>query len=148
MLSRKKSRIKFIVFGMILLVLATLLIGVGMREGIEFFKSPSQVYANPPMKGTRFRLGGLVEESSLMKGNGEVVSFKITDNEKSIAVVYSGVLPDLFKEKQGVIALGSIQSDGIFSATEILAKHDEDYLPKEIVETLKEQGVYVEPEDK
>lgn len=146
MLGRKKSRIKFIVFGMSLLFLAAILIGFGMREGIEFFKSPSQVSLNPPSLGERFRLGGLVENDSIRKGESETIKFKITDNEKSILVVYNGVLPDLFKENQGVIALGSLLADGKFEATEILAKHDENYLPKEIVDTLKEQGVYVPAE--
>ena len=132
---------------MALLFIASILVGFGMREGIEFFKSPSQVSINPPSLGERFRLGGLVEKNSIRRGNSETIEFKITDNETSIVVLYTGVLPDLFEENQGAIALGFLQADGKFKATEILAKHDENYLPKEIVDTLKEEGVYV-PVDK
>ena len=92
-----------------------------------------------------FRLGGLVAEGSLVRGQGEVITFEVTDGAEVIPVTYTGVLPDLFGEGEGMIGTGSMV-DGVFQATEILAKHDETYMPKEVVDALKEQGVYQEPE--
>jgi len=132
---------------MALLLLATFLIGFGMKDGIEFFKSPTQIYELMPKKSQVIRLGGLVEENSLSRGEGEEIRFNVTDRNMSITVLYNGILPDLFKENQGVIALGSLREDGTFKATEILAKHDEEYLPKEIAETLKDDGLYVQSQE-
>ncbi|MCL4105262.1 UNVERIFIED_CONTAM: hypothetical protein GTU68_055393 [Idotea baltica] len=126
------------------LILATGLIGYGFRDGINFFKSPSEVAADPPRETEVFRIGGLVEEGTLRRGQGETVSFRVTDGGASVAVAFTGVLPDLFEENQGMVALGSYR-DNVFQATEILAKHDETYMPKEVVDALKEQGVYQPP---
>lgn len=129
----------------IALVLATGLIGYAMRDGINFFRSPSQVMAEPPSPSETFRIGGLVEEGTLRRGEGETVTFSVTDGGASVPVRYTGVLPDLFGENEGMVGLGRYEN-GVFTATEILAKHDEEYMPKEVVDALKEQGVYQEPD--
>ena len=142
---KKKRRIQVIVMAALALVLATGLIGYAMRDGINFFRAPAQVVAEPPEAGEVFRLGGLVEPGSLVRGQGETVSFNVTDGAEVVPVRFTGVLPDLFKEGQGMIGTG-VLVDGTFEATEILAKHDESYMPKEVMEALKEQGVYQEPD--
>ena len=116
-----------------------------MRDGINYFRSPSQVAEEPPTPNEVFRIGGLVEEGTLVRGQGQEITFNVTDGGASIPVVYAGVLPDLFEENQGMVGTGRF-IDGRFEASEILAKHDETYMPKEVVDALKEQGVYQEPE--
>ena len=116
-----------------------------MRDGINFFRAPSQVIAEPPGPNEVFRIGGLVEEGTLVRGESETVRFSVTDGWASVHVTFTGVLPDLFEENQGMVGTGSYVN-GVFEATEILAKHDETYMPAEVVDALKEQGVYVEPE--
>ena len=143
---KKKRRIQVIIASFVALTIATALIGYAMRDGINFFRSPSQVIAEPPSSSEVFRIGGLVEEGSLKRGQGESISFSVTDGGASVPVVYAGVLPDLFEENQGMVGTGTYVN-GVFQATEILAKHDESYMPKEVVDALKEQGVYVEPTD-
>ena len=142
---KKKRRVQVIGIAAVALVLATALIGYGMRDGINFFRSPSQVLAEPPSPTEVFRIGGLVEEGSLKRGEGEVIRFNVTDGGAVVPVTYRGVLPDLFEENQGMVGTGSYR-DGVFVATEILAKHDETYMPKEVVDALKAQGVYVDPD--
>ncbi|MGK7754815.1 MULTISPECIES: cytochrome c maturation protein CcmE [unclassified Roseovarius] len=142
---KKQRRVQIIAVTAIALVLATGLIGYAMRDGINFFRSPSQVMAEPPSPSETFRIGGLVEEGTLVRGEGETVSFSVTDGGASVPVRYTGVLPDLFGENEGMVGLGRYE-DGVFTATEILAKHDEEYMPKEVVDALKEQGVYQEPD--
>jgi cytochrome c-type biogenesis protein CcmE len=115
-----------------------------MRDGINFFRSPSQVLSEPPAPGETFRIGGLVVEGSIQRGEGTTVSFAVTDTNASVPVTYTGVLPDLFSEGEGMVALGRMEGD-TFVATEVLAKHDETYMPKEVVDALKEQGVYKDP---
>ncbi|MCL3883426.1 cytochrome c maturation protein CcmE [Marivita sp. GX14005] len=141
---KKQRRIQVIALAVVALVLSTALIGYGMRDGINFFRSPSQVAEEPPAPNEVFRIGGLVEEGSLVRGQGSVISFTVTDGGAAVPVTYSGVLPDLFAENQGMVGTGRLV-DGVFEATEILAKHDEDYMPTEVVDALKEQGVYKEP---
>ncbi|PWE33072.1 cytochrome c maturation protein CcmE [Maritimibacter sp. 55A14] len=138
---KKKRRIQLIVIAFVALAVATGLVGYALRDGINFFRSPSEVAATPPPDSEVFRLGGLVETGTLTRGAGETVSFSVTDGGASVPVTYRGVLPDLFAEGQGMIGTGSYVN-GIFVATEILAKHDEDYMPKEVTDALKEQGVY------
>lgn len=142
---KKKRRIQIIAMAVIALVISTGLIGYAMQDGINFFRSPSQVMAEPPSPSETFRIGGLVEEGTLVRGEGEQVRFSVTDGGATVPVVYTGVLPDLFEENQGMVGTGRYV-DGIFEASEILAKHDETYMPKEVVDALKEQGVYKEPE--
>lgn len=141
---KKQRRIQVIALAVVALVVSTALIGYAMRDGINFFRAPSQVMEEPPSPSEVFRLGGLVEEGSLVRGQGETVRFSVTDGGATIPVVFTGVLPDLFGEKQGMIGTGRYVN-GVFEATEILAKHDETYMPKEVIDALKEQGVYVEP---
>lgn len=142
---KKKRRVQVISLAAVALVAATALIGYAMRDGINFFRSPSQVLAEPPVPAEVFRIGGLVEEGSLVRGAGEVVRFNVTDGGAVVPVTYRGVLPDLFEENQGMVGTGTYE-DGVFRATEILAKHDEDYMPKEVVDSLKDQGVYQDPD--
>lgn len=142
---KKKRRIQIIVLAFVALGLSTVLIGYAMRDGIAFFRSPSQVTEAPPASGEVFRIGGLVEEGSIVRGQGETVTFRVTDTNATVPVAFTGVLPDLFGEGQGMVATGSMQ-DGVFVATEILAKHDETYMPAEVVDALKEQGVYKDPQ--
>ncbi len=138
---KKQRRIQIIALATVALVGATALIGYAMRDGINYFRSPSQVMEEPPHEGETFRLGGLVEEGSLQRGQGEVISFIVTDGGASVPVTFAGVLPDLFGENQGMIGTGRYVND-VFEASEILAKHDETYMPKEVTDALKEQGVY------
>lgn len=138
---RKRRRIQIVVIGAALLALATGLIGYGMRDGIEFFRSPSQIALDPPRIGERFRLGGLVEAGSVTRGAGEEVRFTVSDGGASTAVVFRGLLPDLFREGQGVITTGALEGE-VFVASEVLARHDESYMPKEVADALKEQGAF------
>jgi len=141
---KKQRRIQVIALAVVALVLSTGLIGYAMRDGINFFRSPSQVMEAPPSEREVFRIGGLVQEGTLVRGQGETISFNVTDGGASVPVTFTGVLPDLFEEGQGMVGTGSYVN-GVFQASEILAKHDEDYMPKEVVDALKEQGVYKVP---
>ncbi|MCR9151061.1 MAG: cytochrome c maturation protein CcmE [Rhodobacteraceae bacterium] len=138
---KKKRRVQVLVVASLALVISTALIGYAMRDGINFFRAPTQVVEEPPAEGEVFRLGGLVEEGSIVRGQGETVTFRVTDGGATIPVAYTGVLPDLFSENQGMVGTGKME-DGVFVASEILAKHDETYMPKEVMDALKEQGVY------
>ncbi|WP_095589808.1 cytochrome c maturation protein CcmE [Actibacterium ureilyticum] len=141
---KKQRRIQIIIVAFVALAVSTALIGYAMRDGINFFRSPSQVAEEPPAPNEVFRIGGLVEEGTLLRGQGETVTFRVTDGGASIPVAFTGVLPDLFEENQGMIGTGRYVN-GTFEASEILAKHDESYMPKEVVDALKEQGIYQEP---
>jgi len=143
---KKKRRIQIIALAFAALALSTGLIGYAMRDGINFFRTPSQVTQSPPPPTETFRIGGLVVEGSLQRDQSETVTFRVTDTATEVPVSYTGVLPDLFDEGQGMVGTGRMV-DGVFQATEILAKHDETYMPKEVVDALKEQGVYVDPDD-
>jgi cytochrome c-type biogenesis protein CcmE len=143
---KKQRRIQILAITAVALAVSTALIGYAMRDGINFFRSPSQVVAEPPPPNEVFRIGGLVEEGTLVRGEGEEISFRVTDGGESVAVTYVGIVPDLFAENEGMVGLGRYE-DGVFRATEILARHDEDYMPREVVEALKEQGVYKAPDD-
>ena len=118
----KQRRIQVIVITVISLALSTTLIGYAMRDGINFFRSPSEVLQRPPDENEIFRIGGLVQEDSLIRGSGTVIYFTVTDGNKSVPVEYSGILPDLFAEGQGMIATGKYIEEK-FVASEILAKH-------------------------
>jgi cytochrome c-type biogenesis protein CcmE len=143
---KKQRRIQVIILAFVALGIATALIGYAMKDGINFFRSPTEVVEEPPATGEVFRIGGLVEAGSIKRGTGTTVSFVVTDTKTAIPVSFEGVLPDLFAEGQGMIALGQMQA-GTFVATEVLAKHDETYMPKEVVEALKDQGFYQEPKE-
>lgn len=133
-----------IVAASLALVIATVLIGYGFSNGINLYRSPSQVMTDPPRPGEVFRLGGLVSEGTLVRGQGSQVSFTVTDTAQTVPVTFVGILPDLFGEGEGMIGTGSMVGN-TFVATEILAKHDENYMPREVVDSLKAQGVYVDP---
>ncbi|WP_438991852.1 cytochrome c maturation protein CcmE [Lentibacter sp.] len=141
---KKKRRVQIMALAAVSLALATALIGYAMKDGINYFRAPSQIAADPPPSTETFRIGGLVEDGSLTRGQGESVTFRVTDGGASIPVSYTGILPDLFEENQGMVGTGKLE-DGVFVASEILAKHDETYMPREVVDALKEQGVYKEP---
>ncbi len=141
---KKTRRIQVILLAFLALAVSTGLIGYAMQDGINFFRSPSQVVSEPPRPGEVFRIGGLVETGTLVRGQSETISFSVTDTNESIPVRFTGMLPDLFAEGQGMVGTGSMEGD-TFVATEILAKHDETYMPKEVVDALKAQGVYKEP---
>ncbi|MDJ0822088.1 MAG: cytochrome c maturation protein CcmE [Paracoccaceae bacterium] len=141
---KKQRRIQVVALAAVALVISTALIGYAMRDGINFFRSPSQVVEAPPPANEVFRIGGLVEEGSIVRGQGEQISFRVTDGGATVPVVYTGVLPDLFTENEGMVGTGRYVN-GVFEASEILAKHDETYMPAEVVDALKEQGVYKDP---
>jgi len=130
----------------VLVILGGVGLAVGLalqafQENLLFFYSPSQVLAGEPPEGRKFRLGGLVADGSVRREAGEMeMEFDVTDTSRTVRVVYDGVLPDLFREGQGVIAHGVLQTDGRFRADEVLAKHDENYMPPEVAEMLAEQG--------
>jgi len=140
---KKQRRIQILALATVALVGSTALIGYAMRDGINYFRSPSEVMDAPPQPSETFRMGGLVEDGTLTRGQGEVVRFSVTDGGATVPVSFTGVLPDLFAENQGMIGTGRYV-DGVFEASEILAKHDETYMPKEVTDALKEQGVYRE----
>lgn len=141
---KKKRRVQIILVASVALLLSTALIGYAFRNGINYFRSPSQVAEQTPPTNEVFRIGGLVEKGSLVRGQGKTITFKVTDGGAAIPVHYTGVLPDLFSEGAGMIATGHMK-DGVFIAREILAKHDENYMPKEVIDALKAQGTYVDP---
>ncbi|MFD1795709.1 cytochrome c maturation protein CcmE [Paracoccus aurantiacus] len=141
---KKQRRIQIIVAATLALVLASVLIGYGFRDGINLYRAPTQVAEQMPAPDEVFRLGGLVEEGSLMRGAGETISFTVTDGAHSVPVRFTGVLPDLFEEGQGMIGTGRMEGD-TFVASEILAKHDENYMPKEVIDSLKATGRYEDP---
>ncbi len=119
-------------------------VGLSLRafqENLLFFYTPSQALAGEAPAGKKFRLGGMVEKGSIRRETGELeVRFTVADNTDQLTVAYSGVLPDLFRDGQGVIAMGYLQPDGLFRADEVLAKHDENYMPPEVAKALAEQG--------
>jgi cytochrome c-type biogenesis protein CcmE len=136
-------------FGLALLVAgaaAAALVVVALQDNMLFFYSPSDIAANPPAAGRTIRVGGLVEPGSIRRGAGLAIAFAITDGKHTVPVRYSGVLPDLFREGQGVVALGRRGDGGVFDAVEILAKHDERYMPREVVDALKRSGRWREGE--
>lgn len=140
---KKKRRIQIIIAAFAAMIVSFGLIYVATKDGVNFFYSPTQVVTEPPAADRTFRLGGLVEEGSI-RNVGETVHFTITDGANAIPAVYSGILPDLFNEGQGAIGQGKLV-DGVFVATEILARHDESYMPKEVIDALEAQGVYQDP---
>ncbi|MBR9972630.1 cytochrome c maturation protein CcmE [Magnetospirillum sulfuroxidans] len=138
-MTRKKRRLYFVILGLLAIGTAAALVLSALRQDIVFFFSPSEIMeAKVPTEGRRIRLGGLVEQGSVVK-QGALVHFKVTDGAHSLPVVFEGLLPDLFREGQGVVTEGRM-GDGVFMASEVLAKHDENYMPKEVAESLKKSG--------
>jgi len=142
-MKRKHKRLTFVLVALLLLGGAAALVLSAFEENIVFFMSPSDVAAGKISGDRRFRLGGLVEEGSVDKSAGETVTFKITDMSETVGVTYTGILPDLFREGQGVVCEGRLVN-GVFVADEVLAKHDENYMPPEVADALKKSGQWKE----
>ncbi len=139
-MKRKHKRLTFVIIAMALLGIAVGLVLMAFEENIVFFNSPTDIVTKKPGPDKRLRLGGLVEDGSVMREAGSaVVHFKVTDMENSVAVSFEGILPDLFREGQGVITEGKY-INGVFQASEVLAKHDEQYMPPEVADALKKSG--------
>ena len=138
-MTRKQKRLAVIAILAVVLAIATALVLTALRDQIVFFYSPSDVSARDVSPGQPIRLGGLVKDGSWVR-DGQDNTFVVTDGGMDITAHYVGILPDLFREGQGVVAEGSMGPDGRFTATNVLAKHDENYVPKEVVEALKAQG--------
>ena len=140
-MNRRKRRLVLIGAALAVLSLAAALALSALRESIVFFVTPSELTAKPAEAGKRFRVGGLVKEGSLVR-EGLSARFEVTDGGASFPVIYRGILPDLFREQQGVVAEGAFDAMGTFRADTVLAKHDERYMPKEVADALKKQGVW------
>jgi len=139
----KRKRLWLLVGSLAILGVAATLVLTALKDNIVFFYSPSQLAEKKPAPDRRLRIGGLVEQGSVKK-DGQEVRFIVTDLKKTVPVVYRGILPDLFREGQGVIAEGTLGADGVFTAREVLAKHDEKYMPPEVAKALKESGRWQE----
>jgi cytochrome c-type biogenesis protein CcmE len=142
--TRKQKRLSVIVAGLAFLGAATGLTFYALGQKASYFYMPADLATAHVEPGQRIRLGGLVEKGTVQRGQGETVNFAVTDHEKSVKVTYTGILPDLFREEQGVITEGTFRPDGTFVADSVLAKHDERYMPKEVADSLKAKGVWVE----
>lgn len=142
--AKKKRRLAFAIALMIAGAGGAWLVIGALKDNVLYFRSPSDVRAKQVGAGIAFRLGGLVEKGSIHHGPGTDIRFTVTDGRNGVAVSYEGVLPALFREGQGVVALGSLSPNGTFDATEILAKHDERYMPPEVVQALKRSGRWKE----
>jgi cytochrome c-type biogenesis protein CcmE len=141
-MTRKQRRGVLIGTCLVVLGAALGLVLYAMRDSIVFFYSPSEVAEMKVAPGQHFRLGGLVETGSVVRDEGTTVRFVVTDKSRNLPVTFTGVLPDLFREGQGVVAEGTLAADGVFHADNVLAKHDENYMPPEVAKKLKEQGVW------
>jgi cytochrome c-type biogenesis protein CcmE len=139
----KRKRLYLLLGSLGVLGIAAALVLSALNDNLVFFYSPSQVAEKHVAPERRFRLGGLVEAGSVRK-NGQEVRFTVTDTHRSVQVVYRGLLPDLFREGQGVVAEGALGTDGVFVAREVLAKHDENYMPPEVAKAIKEAGQWRE----
>ena len=139
----KRKRLWLLVGSLCVLGAATALVLSALSDNLVFFYSPTQMAEKHPGPDRRLRIGGLVEQGSVKK-DGQEVRFIVTDLKKTVPVVYRGILPDLFREGQGVIAEGTLGADGVFTAREVLAKHDEKYMPPEVAKALKESGRWQE----
>lgn len=139
-MTRKQRRLTMIGGALVVLGIAVALVLNALRDSIVFFSTPQMVAEKHIPAGKRFRLGGLVEPGSLKRGDHLAVTFKIADGSNALSVAYKGILPDLFREGQGVVAEGALDSSGVFKADTVLAKHDETYMPKDVADALKKQG--------
>ena len=139
-MTRKQRRLSLIGTALGVLALAVALVLGALKESIVFFNSPTDVVEKYIKPGTRIRVGGLVKEGSVWRGDSLAVRFEVTDGKRTIPVAYQGLLPDLFREGQGVVAEGALDPAGTFRADSVLAKHDETYMPKDVADALKKQG--------
>lgn len=141
-MTRKQKRLSVILGGLAFLAAATALTFYALGQRTSYFYMPSDLTERPVQPGERIRLGGLVAAGSIVRGQGTKVAFAVTDATSTVNVEYEGLLPDLFRESQGVITEGAFGADGKFVADSVLAKHDETYMPKEVADSLKEKGVW------
>ena len=141
-MARKKRRLLLIGAAGITLAIAMSLVLFALRDSIVFFYGPTEMAEKAPPRGTRLRIGGLVKRGSLTYGGSSTVAFAVTDLKKHINVIYTGLLPDLFREGQGVVAEGTVEGPSLFHADTVLAKHDERYMPKDVADRLKRQGIW------
>jgi cytochrome c-type biogenesis protein CcmE len=141
-MTRKGRRLSLIVGALVTLSLAAGLVLFALRDNIVFFYSPTELGQKHAAPGTRLRIGGLVKEGSVVRGEGRDIGFIVTDRTSDVRVSYKGLLPDLFREGQGVVVEGTLTNDSIFRADSVLAKHDERYMPRDVAEALKKQGVW------
>lgn len=139
-MTRKQRRLALIGAAGLVLCIAAGLVLVAMRDSIVFFYGPTEIAEKGLQPGTRMRLGGLVETGSVTRGPGQRIVFAVTDSKTTMQVSYEGLLPDLFREGQGVVTEGVFEGSGRFKAVSVLAKHDETYMPREVADTLKKQG--------
>jgi cytochrome c-type biogenesis protein CcmE len=139
-MTRKQRRLTIIGCSLAVLAIAAALVLNALRDSIVFFSTPSMVAEQHVVPGKRFRLGGLVQPGSLVRGDNLSVRFEVADGNAKLPVTYKGILPDLFREGQGVVAEGALDPSGVFRADTVLAKHDENYMPKEVADALKKQG--------
>ena len=139
-MTRKQRRLTLIGAGLGVLGLAAGLVLYALNDAIVFFNSPTDVIEKQVAPGARIRLGGLVKPGTLVRGDNLKVRFEVTDGNKSVLVNYTGILPDLFREGQGIVTEGALDAAGTFRADSVLAKHDETYMPKEVADALKKQG--------
>ena len=139
-MTRKQRRLTIIGCSLGVLALAAALVLNALRDSIVFFSTPSMVAEQHIAAGRRFRLGGLVQPGSLKRGDNLAVTFEVADTNAKLPVAYKGILPDLFREGQGIVAEGALDSSGVFKADTVLAKHDETYMPKEVADALKKSG--------
>lgn len=139
-MTRKQRRLTLIGSAGAVLAVALGLILFALNDQIVFFQSPTDITSQAIPAGQRIRLGGLVEDGSVIRSDNAEVRFRVTDMENTVAVTYKGILPDLFREGQGVVTEGVLGTDGVFVADSVLAKHDENYIPKEVADALKDQG--------
>ena len=146
-MTRKQKRISVILGGLAFLGAASGLTFYALGQKASYFYMPADLVTASLQPGQRIRLGGLVEDGTVVRGQGATVAFAVTDHEQSVQVTYTGVLPDLFREGQGVITEGTFGPDGVFDADSVLAKHDERYMPKEVAEGLKAKGVWADGKD-
>jgi cytochrome c-type biogenesis protein CcmE len=139
-MTRKQRRLALIGSGLGVLALAAALVLFALKDSIVFFNSPTDLAEKRIAPGQRIRLGGLVKPGTLERGEALSVRFEVTDGNRAVPVAYKGILPDLFREGQGVITEGALDAGGVFKADSVLAKHDETYMPKEVADALKKQG--------
>ena len=139
-MTRKQRRLTMIGGALAVLAIAAALVLNALRDSIVFFTTPGHIAEKHIVPGQRFRLGGLVQPGSLVRGDKLHVKFEVTDGNASVPVAYQGILPDLFREGQGVISEGSLDAGGVFRADTVLAKHDETYMPKAVADELKKEG--------
>jgi cytochrome c-type biogenesis protein CcmE len=146
--TRKRRRLYAVLGGLVMLGVAAALVLFALRDNLVFFYSPTDLATKAVAANQRIRIGGLVAKGSVVKtDNGHTTRFTVTDMKENVTVRYTGVLPDLFREGQGVVAEGTLQADGAFKATEVLAKHDENYMPPEVAEALKKSGYWKHAEE-